>query len=778
MNSFAVLLAFNLHLRQFNNKINSTSYQKLKKITSPFNKTKMKQTILTILSLLISITCFCQATKDTSKFNFDFEKVNNNLPINWECFGSKDYTLSIDTIIKKTGKNSAAIEYNGTALDFRAWAYTIPASYEGKKITLSGFIKTENVSDGWAGLWMRIDPKIAFDNMQKRGIKGTTDWQKYEITLELNPLKTKQIVVGGLIAGKGKMWIDDLHVSIDGKDIKELKPIIKKESEANKDKEFDSGSKISLVNLTEAKTEDLVILGKVWGFLKYYHPGIAKGNNNWDYELFRILPKILAANDQLERNNVLLSWVTSFGNVETGKEKKNKNEVKIYPDLTWMNNSILGNELTLQLNSIKNAKRYGTNYYVELVDGVGNPEFTNENPYSSMKYPDTGFRLLSLYRYWNIIQYYYPYKNLIEENWNDVLKEFVPKIITVSNELEYKQTVLSLIARIHDTHANIWGQDEALKNYRGLNYAPFEITFIENKAVVTDYYDKVLGEKSGLNIGDVIEAINDRSVDEIIKEKLPFTPASNYPTQLREISENLLRTNDSSLVISFSKGDIKLTKEIECFAGDVMNIYGKYQRKDTCFRMINSDISYIYPGTIKDEDLPKIMPEVLKTKGLIIDFRCYPSDFIVFSLSKYLLPAKISFVKFSNGSMSLPGLFTMTDELEVGNTNSEFYKGKVIIIVNEQTQSSAEYHSMAFRTAPKATVIGSTTAGADGNVSQFTLPGGISTMISGIGVYYPNGKETQRIGIVPDIEVKSSIKGIREGKDELLEKAIEIINAK
>ncbi len=83
---------------------------------------------------------------------------------------------------------------------------------------------------------------------------------------------------------------------------------------------------------------------------------------------------------------------------------------------------------------------------------------------------------------------------------------------------------------------------------------------------------------------------------------------------------------------------------------------------------------------------------------------------------------------------------------------------------------------MAFRTAPKAVVIGSTTAGADGNVSLIRLPGGISTYISGIGVYYPDGKETQRIGIVPDIEVKPTILGISNGRDELLEKAIEIIN--
>ena len=72
-------------------------------------------------------------------------------------------------------------------------------------------------------------------------------------------------------------------------------------------------------------------------------------------------------------------------------------------------------------------------------------------------------------------------------------------------------------------------------------------------------------------------------------------------------------------------------------------------------------------------------------------------------------------------------------------------------------------------------MIGSQTAGTDGNASQVVLPGGLGTIISGLGVYYPDGTETQRMGIVPDIEVKRTIQGVREQRDELLEKAIELI---
>jgi C-terminal processing protease CtpA/Prc len=93
------------------------------------------------------------------------------------------------------------------------------------------------------------------------------------------------------------------------------------------------------------------------------------------------------------------------------------------------------------------------------------------------------------------------------------------------------------------------------------------------------------------------------------------------------------------------------------------------------------------------------------------------------------------------------------------------------VLLDETSQSQAEYTSMAFRAAG-ATVVGSTTAGADGNASRFALPGGFSSMISGIGVFYPDKKPTQRIGIIPDVEVRPTIAGIRSGRDEVLEAAL------
>jgi C-terminal processing protease CtpA/Prc len=95
-----------------------------------------------------------------------------------------------------------------------------------------------------------------------------------------------------------------------------------------------------------------------------------------------------------------------------------------------------------------------------------------------------------------------------------------------------------------------------------------------------------------------------------------------------------------------------------------------------------------------------------------------------------------------------------------------------VILVDEVSQSQAEYSAMAFRVAPDAVVVGSTTAGADGNVSPIPLPGGLRAMISGIGIFYPDKTPTQRVGIVPDVRVRPTLDGIRAGRDEVLEEAL------
>jgi len=157
-----------------------------------------------------------------SSYNFDFEereqKSGNSKNWLWGMDSSQRYHFSLDSTNTYSGKYSTRIDnqVDGEKLS-GAFHTSIPTVFTGKKIKLQGYIKTENV-EGWTGLWIRIDGAREFTNMKDKGIKGTNDWKLYSIELDLKE-GAQEIVLGGLLSGRGIVWFDKLSVTIDGIDI-------------------------------------------------------------------------------------------------------------------------------------------------------------------------------------------------------------------------------------------------------------------------------------------------------------------------------------------------------------------------------------------------------------------------------------------------------------------------------------------------------------------------------------------------------------------------------
>lgn len=731
-----------------------------------------------IVFCILSLAGYSQSS-EIEKLNLNFEQTQKGSPTRWEAFGSNNYKIYSDSSHVKNGKYSVVIENPGNGSDFKAIAINLPDNYKGKFIRLSGYIKTENVTDGYAGLWMRIDPQVGFDNMNGKGVKGTTDWKQYEITLPLHPEKTENIVVGGMLVGKGKMWLDHLQVSIDGKDLgdKNIEIHTRELLPAEKDKEFDKGSNIVFPDLNHETTDNLELLGKIWGFLKYHHPEIAKGNYNWDYELFRYLPAYLAVKSNEQRDQMLITWIEKYGEAPPCKKcKPTAENVVLKPDLSWISSSGLSMPLQSLLTEIYTNRNQGKNYYIALHPNVLNPDFTNESSYPDMPYPDQGFRLLSLYRYWNMIEYFFPNKHLTDKKWNTVLREYIPEFLNAKSELEYELAAVQLIAEINDTHANLWGGGDKISELKGKYYAPFKAEFIENKLVVTDFYNPELSGNDPLRVGNIITHINEKSVESIVDSLRSYYPSSNEASMLRDISEDLLRSSKNTIRLKYVSENQTKEQDVTLYEPGQLNKYHWYKvnKDEKCFKLLDGNIGYITLGNITPEDIPEIKKTFKPTKGIIIDIRNYPSTFVPFALGSYFVSESTDFVKFTCGNPDNPGEFVFREGAKITSDKNK-YKGKLVILVNEKSQSQAEYTAMAFRSVKNSLIVGSTTAGADGNVSTIVLPGGLTTMISGIGVYYPDGTETQRVGIVPDVTVKPTINGIKEGRDEVLQKAIEII---
>src|SRR5690554_4507506 len=540
---------------------------------------------------------------------------------------------------------------------------------------------------------------------------------------------------------------------------------------------YNQGSNIVFPELTTEVIENLNVLGKIWGYLKYRHPAITSGKYNWDYELFGFLPEYLKVNDNKERDALLLAWINSYGDIpECINCATEDKESYIKPDFEWITSSGFSPELEARLMFINENRAQGNQHYVKLNKYVGNVKLQNEDLYEEMNYPDAGFRLLSLYRYWNIVQYFFPCKYMTDESWDDILKQYIPLLIHAEDQLSYELSILQLIAEADDSHGFYGKKGSKTFAWRGHKFPPLIVRFIENKLVITSFLVSSFEKETHFEIGDIVTHINGEEISDIIARKSKYYPASNEASRNRNISRDILRSNDSLIHLRIERIDSVFKKELKLISGrEYFDIFKtKNEEERDSYKMLDNNIGYVTLDNILKKDVSKIKKQFKNTRGIVIDIRNYPNSFVPFTLGSYFVSQKTPFVKFSSVDITNPGAFEWREGAMI-KSKLRTYKGKLIVLVNEITQSQAEYTAMAFRAGDNTTIVGSTTAGADGNIFAIFLPGGIQTAISGLGVYYPDGSPTQRVGIVPDVEVHPTIQGIREGKDELLEKAIELI---
>jgi C-terminal processing protease CtpA/Prc len=714
-------------------------------------------------------------TKENIAGSLGFEgPVSNGMPAGW--FGNPSGTVVVEGTVVHSGQRAVRFDRtHNPAGRFSAVGTSIPVDFLGSRVELRGFLRTENVSD-FAGLWLREDDDsspLALDNMQAPHLAGTHDWQEYSVTLALNP-DARRLVFGALLSGNGTAWADDLELLVDGRPVAQAPPRKADEADQESDHEFDHGSGIQLKELTPLQIGNLATLARVWGFLKYHHPAVTAGKHRWDYDLFRIMPQILSASSHQDANALLAKWIDSLGPIDECSPctQLGASAFKLKPDLDWIYDAkYLGVALSGRLQAIYRNRVWDQQYYVALAPGVGNPVFKHESEYAELEFPDSGVQLLGLFRLWNIVEYWAPDRDVVGEDWNGVLNEFIPRIGLAKDHDAYGRAMLAMIAQIHDTHANLWNALN-LRPPTGSCRLPVNLRFVKDKAIVTGFTSDSGAKTTGLKRGDELAAIDSAPVSQLVADWAPLYADSNQAARLRDMARNLTNGNCGPVRIGVRRENTLLAMNLmRVLTSDAGTPALTHDLPGPTFRLLSKDIAYLKLSSVKAADVPSYIESAKGTRGLIVDIRNYPSEFVVFRLGSLLVRQVTPFAVFTKPDLANPGAFHA--EPPVSLTPSEpHYDGKVVILVDETTLSQAEYTSMALRSTPNAIVVGSTTAGADGNVSDIPLPGRFRTMISGLGVFYPDGSPTQRVGIRVDVQVLPTVAGIRDGRDEALEMAI------
>ena len=404
-----------------------------------------------------------------------------------------------------------------------------------------------------------------------------------------------------------------------------------------------------------------------------------------------------------------------------------------------------------------------------------------DKPYADMTFPNSEYRLLALFRYWNVVNYFFPYKNLIGDSWNTILQRFIPKFEGNKDATDYQLTVFELATEMHDSHAVVRNASAAAAKLYGFP-APAFISYVENQSVVT----KVLEDKAPVKVGDVVLTIDGVPVEKRREFLSRYITASTPQSLMLRVHSILLSGPKESAVKLRVRGpngkerDVELTRSI---APNDPKYYAAMARTGPVMKLLPQGYGYVDLGRLEVGDVDKMFETIKNAPAVIFDMRGYPTG-SAWEIAPRLTEKKNVVAALFSRSLLEPSSLTSNEHADhasyaaaqkLPDAKGSVYKGKVVTLINEEAISRAEHACLFFEAATDVTFIGSPTQGANGDVTLMVLPGTLPISFSGHDIRHADGRQLQRLGIQPHVKVAPTIRGIVEGRDEILEAAVKYL---
>jgi hypothetical protein len=521
---------------------------------------------------------------------------------------------------------------------------------------------------------------------------------------------------------------------------------------------------------------------KVWGFVKYYHSRVNWCEVNWDSVLVSTLPLVKNAVTSNDFNSALASLISAAGPMDIDTSPSPDTlppELKRNLRFGWINDPIFRSDIKVLLDTIKNNFRPRWICWVHNntnIPNIGYLLFPHDslmiNSDTKTNYPDEFTRLLLVLKYWNIINYFYPYNYVQDVPWDSTLYNSVMSISTAADYISFYKSFKKMSANIQDAHVEGLTWDSEYNIYGGSYYPRLVLKYTQNKYVVV---------KSGygaISKGDIIVSIDSLTTMQWEDNLRPYISAGNPSVFRRQMCWDIIRGLQSSNIQIEYKDSLNNDYSLSAtrdFSYD--SWYTSYYPNDSLrtakWKKWNCNVGYVNMGILMTSDVDTIYSILKNTSSIIFDLRNYPNG-TAWPIANLIYPHHTCFSKLALPDVTYPGTFSWYNDYLGYNGNPGYYQGHVIILCNQETQSQAEFSCMILKAMPNSTIIGSQTAGTDGDVTSFKLSQDIRTGFTALGVYYPNGDSTERIGIVPDSVVYITAEGVRQGRDEVLEKALQV----
>jgi C-terminal processing protease CtpA/Prc len=401
-----------------------------------------------------------------------------------------------------------------------------------------------------------------------------------------------------------------------------------------------------------------------------------------------------------------------------------------------------------------------------------------EEAYAESEYPSHDLRLMAAFRIWAAFHYFFAYRDLMGEDWDKILHDSLPKLEQAADTREYALSLAEMVAHAHDSHVSI-SNSRAFNQYLGLAGPPVATRMIEGQPVVT-----ALAPEAGPAVapGDVVLRVDGEAAGERMERLKRYIAASTPQSLDRRVMQFWLNGEpgtDVTLTLrdrGNSVRDVRLRRARDAWRGR--------ERACEVVQVLPGDIGYVDLDGLLPEGVDAMFEKLKNTRAIIFDMRGYPRGTAWLIAPRLTDRKNVAAARFRRPLALAPeGMWGDVATLDAGwdflqylpESDNWKYRGRTVMLIDERTISQAEHAGLFLEAANGTKFVGSRSAGADGDVTNITVPGGIVVSFSGQGVLHADGRQLQRVGLIPDIEVKPTIAGIRAGRDEVLERAFEYL---
>lgn len=562
--------------------------------------------------------------------------------------------------------------------------------------------------------------------------------------------------------------------------------------------------------LTPRGLQNEIALAELYGYVRYFHPSDQAAHANWDALVITSVQEVESAKDDkelAEKLTVLFSGIAPTVHVlPTGEPYRPPVDLRLTTDMVnpritfWRHHGVgMTSKMTINYNPYHSERvresaypadrskvptpdlpwranlRGGVTAWVPLalyVDRQGTlPHAEGSAPDSLTgsrvwSVNDRATRLADVIVAWNVFEHFYPYFDVFETDWPAVLPGALEKAAEDQNEAEFTETLRRLVAQLRDGHGDVHRSGSTAS-------LPLRWDWVEDHLVVTVVGESVQGR---IVPGDAVIKINGRAAAETLADEENLVSGAT-PQWIRYRALQELARGQSGKTAEL---------EVESFreprhTNKVSLQYEQSSPLEECrppsITEIERGIFYIDIGRISDDDFDARLPLLEKAHGIIFDFRGYPSKLTPKFLThlsdenlnsaQWLIPVVLwpdrHDMQFEHG-----GEWHLQPSRPLLTAKRAFITDGRTISYAESVMGIVEYYKLG-------TIVGAPTAGTNGNVNSFTLPGGYTIRWTGMKVLKQNGSRHHGVGIIPNVAVSRTRAAIAAGRDEFLERTVDAV---